>query len=752
MQLRFRHLIAVWLFLCTFRPSEADPKALPPPVVPQCVGVNIHITGQPKQDLDGLAHGGFGWIRMDFAWDTVEKTKGVYDFSAYDSLLTGLTVRHIKPLFILDYGNDLYQKGAPRTPEARSAFTRFAAAAVRHYHGKTIIWEIWNEPNGSFWQPQANVEEYGTLALETARAIRAADPNATVVAPGTSGLPMDFMEALFKRGLLNVIDAVSFHPYRGSSPETAASDYQMLRLLIHRYAPGRDVPLVSSEWGYTTVSVTQEQQAQYLVRQWLFNLAEGLRLSIWYDWHDDGLDPKNGEHHFGTVYNDYSPKPTFQAAQTLTRTLGGLRFIKRIPLASPDDYLLLFARGDTLKLAAWTTQSDHSLTLPLSTVTRITAMLGAQTEPTIQQGRLHLSLSASPVYVEVPSRAALQQAAAWTAVAVDPMYQTNQPLRVAITYRNPDAISHRVRFPMSLLSANGAIIPIPGDEDIVGPHQVLSEGKVSPALARVSARARVGLIVDGVRQPYPQDVNFTPTDPLTLSVAPFSLNKISILIANPEGTPFTGRLNALGTSLPLRLAAGQTTLTVLTDGSVGATWRLRDSQGRMVAEQPGRRFVPYSVTPPLELALDGDLKVPSSAQRQSDKVAQAVRYRFAPGWSFWRMGETHPTPLPGRPDFYGIWMNGDGSGNNVNIRFDDATGQTFQASGPMVNWIGQRYVTFPLRPGPNVGHWGGANDGQIHYPIRLTTLLLLDSRAEAHRHWGVIRWRDPDIIYGLAKP
>ena len=153
-------------------PAVAKPNALPPPVVPQCVGVNIHFTGQPTQDLEGLARGGFGWIRMDFLWDAIEKTKGVYDFSAYDSLLAGLTARHIKPLFILDYGNDLYEKGRPRTPEARAAFARFAAAAVRHFRGKTILWEIWNEPNGGFWLPKANVQEYGALALETARRSR----------------------------------------------------------------------------------------------------------------------------------------------------------------------------------------------------------------------------------------------------------------------------------------------------------------------------------------------------------------------------------------------------------------------------------------------------------------------------------------------------------------------------------------------------------------------------------------------------
>ena len=287
-----------------------------------------HPFHRPAEAGSGRSVTGRLWLDSHgFRWASIEKTKSVYDFSAYDSLLAGLTARHIKPLFILDYGNDLYQKGSPRAPEARAAFARFAAASVRHYRGQTILREIWNEPNGGFWSPQANVQEYGALALATARAIRAADPHATVIAPGTSGLPMDFMESLFRQGLLRDIDAVSFHPYRGSSPETAAADYQALRLLIHRYAPaGKEIPLVSSEWGYTVVNVSEQQQAQYLARQWLSNLAEGIRLSIWYDWHDDGTDPKNGEHNFGTVRNDYAPKPAFLAAQTLIQSLAAIAF------------------------------------------------------------------------------------------------------------------------------------------------------------------------------------------------------------------------------------------------------------------------------------------------------------------------------------------------------------------------------------------------------------------------------------------
>ena len=60
-------------------------------------------------------------------------------------------------------------------------------------------------------------------ALATARAVRAADPGACIVGPTTSGFDWNFIEAVFKSGLLEYLNGVSVHPYRGKPPETASA-------------------------------------------------------------------------------------------------------------------------------------------------------------------------------------------------------------------------------------------------------------------------------------------------------------------------------------------------------------------------------------------------------------------------------------------------------------------------------------------------------------------------------------------------
>ena len=74
--------------------------------------------------------------------------------------------------------------------------------------------------------------------------------------------------------------------------------------LIDQYAPkGKQIPILSAEWGYSAAwkDFDETKQGKMLPRQWLVNLANDVPLSIWYDWHDDGTDPKEPEHHFGTV-------------------------------------------------------------------------------------------------------------------------------------------------------------------------------------------------------------------------------------------------------------------------------------------------------------------------------------------------------------------------------------------------------------------------------------------------------------------
>ena len=355
----------------------------PDTVLPQTCGVNIHFTRGHEKDLDLIAAAGFKFVRMDFTWELIEQKRGEYDWSHYDELTRNLKQRGLRAIYILDYSNGLYEPevesrngvtqqserrpGSPQHPESVAAFSRWAAAAAKHFHNERVVWEIFNEPNGFFWKPKPNVEQYTALALSVSKAIRAADRRATIVAPATAGVPLDFLEPFLKSGVLEYIDGVSIHPYRGLPPETAGPDYQKVRELIDRYAPKgkkNKIPILSGEWGYSSNQggYAPETQAAYLARQQLFNLLNGIPLSIWYDWKNDGPDPKEAEHNFGTVTSDLEPKPSYRAIQKLTSELAGYRVVRRLPTEKENDFVLLCRNKKGMqKVAVWTTDKPHEI-------------------------------------------------------------------------------------------------------------------------------------------------------------------------------------------------------------------------------------------------------------------------------------------------------------------------------------------------------------------------------------------------------
>jgi len=369
--------------------GQVHPSLLMQPV-PFGLGVNTHFYTGSDKDWSMLAESGLGMVRTDVSWARFEKSPGKYDHSRHDALIGGLERHDVWLLWVIDYGNKLYDPDASvrfnlgiRNEKARQASARFCTALAKRYKGKKIIWELWNEPNLSkFWGPKPDPEQYVTWCKLVAAAIRKVDPDACIVAPGLSRFDFLFLEECFSRGLLEVIDGVTVHPYRSGAaqfpkvvqpkarlslsldPESAIRGYTRLRDLIERHKPtGKGISILSGEWGYSTTYVTHELQGKYLARQWLANMACGVPISIWYDWHDDGPNPADMEHNFGTITHDYEPQPSYIAMKTLIAQLRGYTAVGRIDLASDNDFAVVFRKGGAYKLAIWTRGKPHDIVL-----------------------------------------------------------------------------------------------------------------------------------------------------------------------------------------------------------------------------------------------------------------------------------------------------------------------------------------------------------------------------------------------------
>jgi len=118
----------------------------------------------------------------------------------------------------------------------------------------------------------------------------------------------------------------------------------------------------------------------------------------------------------------YDPKPAYLAAKTLTTVLGGFRFNKRLAVGGADDYVLLFSKGDDVRLAVWSTNKElHDIIIPAGPGRFTATGHTGQALPALAAGTegLKVTLADAPQYLAPEAPNDLLRAAA-------------NPLRVAL--------------------------------------------------------------------------------------------------------------------------------------------------------------------------------------------------------------------------------------------------------------------------------------------------------------------------------
>ena len=325
------------LALLCLSAARVGAAQLPSAGTTDSLGLDIHFTWPPDQDMEMIQAAGAKVVRTDCFGTWPRPRRRVLRLFALGCVDNAVAARGIRMFTQLDYTNSLY--GAACSANGIKATPIMRRRPLAHFKGKGVIWEMYNEPNtnilaygdgrcGAVYgngQSSRSGHAHGRSRLHDhrARACRC-----------RQGGPTDFFTICCQQGLLNLVDAVSIHPYRWSptveNPETLVPDYASIKSLISTYHPSGSIPIVSSEFGYPTTAVTPQTQGDYLARSFLINLSQGIPISIAYDWKDDGKDTTNPEDNFGIVKTDYTPKPAYNEMQLLTKSLRGETFTKQL--------------------------------------------------------------------------------------------------------------------------------------------------------------------------------------------------------------------------------------------------------------------------------------------------------------------------------------------------------------------------------------------------------------------------------------
>lgn len=335
--------------------------------------------------LQAMQQVGVKWARQDFIWRRIEKSPGQYDWSGYDRLVD-LCHQH----GVLVFGNLAYAPSFhdPRTPAGVAAYCTFAQAAAHRYVGKVDVWQIWNEPNGGFWNGSA--DDYARLLAAAGKAIHQTNPKARVLGLNSAFCDVRFAEAVLKQVPHDCFDVACFHPYRPpNAPEdnfdwwmldqyvkswnktTLTADYPLVHMTlleqtteldrtIRKFGPAK--PLWITEMCWNThihpYGVSELRQADLLVRLYVLAIASRqIEKIFWWTLKDQGTRQFDQADMVGLMRADLTPKYSFYAYGWMTRMLEGKDWLRNDAFG-PNVFVCVFRdqTADEDTLVAWTTK------------------------------------------------------------------------------------------------------------------------------------------------------------------------------------------------------------------------------------------------------------------------------------------------------------------------------------------------------------------------------------------------------------
>jgi hypothetical protein len=301
----------------------------------------VNLTGNTASQLPTVQALGTHWVRMFATWPDLEPSPGVFStfwLSYYETTFRSLPAGTKVLLDVVNTPSWETGSANEHTPPANPEdYAAFAGALAEHFGAKVSAYEIWNEEDSSgWWAGGPNPTAYTQLLKATYPAIKAANPDATVVLGGLTGNDYEFLEGVYKAGGKGSFDAVGVHT------DTACnklSPYEFLRGAGNRLVPdsflayrevhavmlanGDDKPIWMTElswrttnatcaegaWaGQTAGGVSEEQQVTYL-RQAYHCLAEDpyVQVALWFPLEDEGVVTS------GLLRANGSHKPSFAA-------------------------------------------------------------------------------------------------------------------------------------------------------------------------------------------------------------------------------------------------------------------------------------------------------------------------------------------------------------------------------------------------------------------------------------------------------
>lgn len=293
-------------------------------------------TGAPRvtaRMLELAASLGFSYHRFNAVWGSVQPVEGGWNWGDLDQHLA-LVESHGFRWQAMSSGSASWAAARQSDPPRLDAWRAWITALAERYRDRIEFWEVWNEPNISFFT--GTVEEYGAVQREAFAAIKAVAPDVMVTSGGYAGMNHHASKpGAFEAALLD--QAQSFDWFAYHMHDTFPRFYEDVHgklANLQQVTGTKHVPLVFTETGFDTRH-GERFQAETLVKKMTYASVRGAKRYTWYNLIDrSGRDEPNkpgvtfglltnptGTGDFSSIENELRPKESFVAASVAIREL-----------------------------------------------------------------------------------------------------------------------------------------------------------------------------------------------------------------------------------------------------------------------------------------------------------------------------------------------------------------------------------------------------------------------------------------------
>ena len=308
---------------------------------------------------------GFSYVRIPFRINPdLTSLTGKYDFSKLDYAIKLTKKVGLTPIVYFVSGShdpesNTWSKLYPELTYSDTlveTFTSVAVKAVKRYAGKGVVWEGWNEPNGSYWFSQnglRTVKDWVGFDKTIAETVKKYDKKSiflTGAFSGTTTKSNDVFVHARNNGLTQNASAVSNHPYQTGLPEDLLTNNK-------EYADV-NMPTVTTEIGYTTKQSWQgkssyAKQAKYDARSMFILDMMKQPLIVLFNLKD------SSDTGWGLETTRNKDKKSAQLISYLLYEIKGYQYVKRIDMKqNGSEFALLYQKGKQYKVVYWSVKKS----------------------------------------------------------------------------------------------------------------------------------------------------------------------------------------------------------------------------------------------------------------------------------------------------------------------------------------------------------------------------------------------------------